>query len=156
MFDLTPTEKRTVLILVLVVCASGIVQLFRPVLVRSQFYDYSYSDSVFYRTSRNFFNHGSDSGLSDFSREEQSVPLVTTVKENKSNTQLPAPGSIDLNRASKTDLELLPHIGPAMANRIIEFRKSHVRFKSVQDLRKIKGIGEKTIKKIIPYLKEIQ
>jgi len=156
MFDLTPTEKRTVLILVLVVCSSGIVQLFKPVLVRSQFYDYSYSDSVFYTTSRNFFNHGNDSGLADFSRRGQSVPVVTTIKQNKSKAQLPAPGSIDINRASKTELERLPHIGPAMANRIIEFRKSYGRFKSVQDLKKIKGLGEKTIKKIIPYLKEIK
>lgn len=62
------------------------------------------------------------------------------------------PGKIDLNTASKTALMELPGIGEAMAERIILRREEKGRFRTVQDLRKVKGIGEKKFEKLLPHI----
>lgn len=48
---------------------------------------------------------------------------------------------LDINKASKRDLELLPGIGPKIASNIIEYRTQVNGFKSTQELMYIKGIG---------------
>lgn len=52
---------------------------------------------------------------------------------------------VNLNTATTAELETLPRIGPAMAQRILDYRAAHGRFASVDDLRNISGIGDKTI-----------
>ncbi|MDQ7799242.1 MAG: helix-hairpin-helix domain-containing protein [Candidatus Edwardsbacteria bacterium] len=61
--------------------------------------------------------------------------------------KLPA-GKIDLNRAGPRDLEKLPAIGPAMAKRIIDFRKESGDFQKIEDLMKVKGIGHKKFNRL--------
>jgi len=53
-------------------------------------------------------------------------------------------GPLNLNTATVTDLDTLPRIGPALAQRIIDYREANGRFRSVADLRSVTGIGEKT------------
>jgi comEA protein len=48
---------------------------------------------------------------------------------------------IDLNHSGLYDLETLPGIGPVMAQRIVDYRDSLGGYKSVDDLKKVKGIG---------------
>lgn len=55
---------------------------------------------------------------------------------------------VDLNLAGQKELERLPYIGPAMAKRIIDFRKTHGGFRKKEDLMRVRGIGEKTYNKI--------
>ena len=53
------------------------------------------------------------------------------------------PGApINLNSASDADLETLPGIGPALAQRIIAYRTQHGSFRSVDELRNVSGIGD--------------
>lgn len=59
---------------------------------------------------------------------------------------------VDLNAATYNELVKLPGIGPVMAKRILEFRTTNGRFKRLQDLRKVKGIGAKTYEKLAPWL----
>jgi competence protein ComEA len=55
---------------------------------------------------------------------------------------------IDINTASVTELQKLPRIGEKVAQRIIDFRKQHGDFKKIEEIMKVKGIGERTFKLI--------
>jgi comEA protein len=76
----------------------------------------------------------------------------------KADTPSAAPDTVrvrglDLNRAGAGDLEGLPRIGPVMARRIVEYRTQHGPFRRVDDLKKVKGIGEKTLEQLRPLVK---
>lgn len=58
---------------------------------------------------------------------------------------------VDLNLASRTDLETLPGIGPVLAQRIIDYRRAHGPYKNIADLTKVSGIGRKKLEKMKPY-----
>ncbi len=59
---------------------------------------------------------------------------------------------ININTASKAELETLPRIGPAMADRIIEERTLRGPFARVEDLNRVRGIGPKTIDRLRPHI----
>ena len=61
-------------------------------------------------------------------------------------------GKIDINSASAETLQILPGIGVALSQRIVEYRQSHGPFTSKDDLLEVKGIGEKLLNKIEPYI----
>jgi len=59
---------------------------------------------------------------------------------------------VDLNSAGQAELEALPGIGPAKARRILAWRERHGRFRRVADLRRVRGFGRKTVKRLAPLL----
>jgi len=59
---------------------------------------------------------------------------------------------VNINTADANQLVALPQIGEKMAQRILDFRKSNGNFKRVQDLMKVKGIGEKVFAKLQPLI----
>jgi competence protein ComEA len=61
-------------------------------------------------------------------------------------------GKLNLNTASEEQLLLLPTVGPAKAERILAWRTKNGGFKRIADLRRVKGFGYKTLKKLEPYL----
>ncbi len=60
---------------------------------------------------------------------------------------------IDLNKATEMELTKVNGIGPALAKRIVDFRKEHGPFTKVDDILKVRGIGEKSLAKLRPHLK---
>jgi competence protein ComEA len=67
-----------------------------------------------------------------------------------------APGhaafQVDLNRAEWAELSQLPGIGESIARRIVESRATQGPFTSREDLRRVKGIGPRTMERLRPYL----
>lgn len=63
---------------------------------------------------------------------------------------------VDINTAGSPELEAVPGIGKALAQRIITFREKNGAFANVDDLLKIQGIGEKSLQKLRPYLTVIK
>jgi competence protein ComEA len=61
-------------------------------------------------------------------------------------------GVVNINTADATQLQLLPRVGPALAQRIIEFRESHGPFESIDELVAVKGIGETSLGNLSPYV----
>lgn len=59
---------------------------------------------------------------------------------------------VDLNRASAQEFEELPGIGPVLAERIVDYRKSGKTFRTIEDLRVVKGIGKKKFERIRPLV----
>lgn len=59
---------------------------------------------------------------------------------------------ININTASAAELDLLPGIGPVLAQRILDYRTEYGSFASVKDLMYVEGIGEKTLSKILDYI----
>jgi competence protein ComEA len=59
---------------------------------------------------------------------------------------------IDINQAEWPELSLLPGIGETLARRIVEHRKAYGPFQRPEDLRRVRGIGAKTLERIAPHL----
>lgn len=59
---------------------------------------------------------------------------------------------VDLNKASWPEMAQLPGIGPTLAQRIVEYRAVHGPFQTHEELTKVRGIGQKTLERIRPYL----
>lgn len=62
-------------------------------------------------------------------------------------------GRIDINRADSEMLQRLPGIGPGIAGRILEYRCEHGSFRTTEELKRVKGIGDKTYAKLRDMVK---
>ena len=67
-------------------------------------------------------------------------------------TKKPPLRPVNINTANSEELQLVPGIGPATAEKILQMRKSYGAFKSVDDLVAIRGIGKKRLDKMRKYL----
>jgi competence protein ComEA len=60
---------------------------------------------------------------------------------------------VNINTADLATLAELPGIGEKMALKIIEYRESHEKFQTIEELKQIRGIGEKKLTKLRHYIK---
>ncbi|MFQ5701905.1 MAG: ComEA family DNA-binding protein [Acidobacteriota bacterium] len=63
------------------------------------------------------------------------------------------PATVDINKAAVEEFLTIRGIGPVIAHRIVEFREENGNFRSIDDLLKIRGIGEKFLDKIRDQLR---
>ncbi len=72
------------------------------------------------------------------------------VPEKKSDAAAPAAadGRISINTADEKTLGSLPGVGPVMAKRIVEYRTQHGAFRDVEELKRVRGIGNVTFEKL--------
>jgi competence protein ComEA len=100
------------------------------------------------------FTNEADSNQVNLSQhiEDEMVIFVPVLGETVDVMQN-APTSVqnkllDINKATDSELQTLPGIGPSKAIAIIEFREKNGGFQTIEDLKKISGIGEKTFEKL--------
>lgn len=93
--------------------------------------------------------------------DQNSINLAKTVEDGEqiiinskepaqvtqNNTETTTNGKININTADSTALQTLSGVGPSTAQKIIDYRTQNGKFKSIDDLKKISGIGEKTFEK---------
>jgi competence protein ComEA len=62
---------------------------------------------------------------------------------------------LDVNQAGWPEFSVLPGIGEALARRIVESRDTQGPYADLEDLRRVRGIGPKTLEQIRPYLRPL-
>lgn len=70
------------------------------------------------------------------------------VKNNEIKTSITRSNKININSATQHELESLPGIGSTTALKIITYRKENGKFKSIEEIKKVNGIGENKYKEI--------
>jgi comEA protein len=75
-----------------------------------------------------------------------------SARSASSSTRAPS-GPVDVNRATADELATLPGIGPALAERIVEWRDANGRFATVDNLDKVPGIGPATVERLRPRVR---
>jgi competence protein ComEA len=80
---------------------------------------------------------------------ESLAPVSAAIAAASSPAVLPD-GRLILNLATADDLRRLPGIGPKRARAIIDLRQRLAKFRAVEDLMRVKGIGRKIIQRIKP------
>jgi len=87
-------------------------------------------------------------GFQDVINANEGIELITQIGDWEADK------GVDIVRdlASAEDLDAIPGLGPALAQRIIDFRQAHGPFKQVEDLREVSGVGPESLQKLKPYL----
>ncbi|MBQ4544539.1 MAG: helix-hairpin-helix domain-containing protein [Oscillospiraceae bacterium] len=86
------------------------------------------------------------------------VFFFSVYNKNEPTVAIPAnesssPYLISINTANVQELDMLEGIGDKTAKNIIEYRSSHGAFKSLDELKRVSGIGQSTLDKIKAYIK---
>lgn len=84
---------------------------------------------------------------------EQLAPHVTLPPVPAGRGASGRDGPLDLNRADAAELDALPGIGPVLAERIVEWRREHGRFGSVEELDRVPGVGPALRARLAPRLR---
>lgn len=94
----------------------------------------------------------SELGLPDRSHQKTTTGQLVVPRVASHASVEPTRHVLDLNRATAQELELLPGIGAVLAERVIAYRKSVGRFRTVEDLREVAGIGAKKFDRLKPLV----
>jgi competence protein ComEA len=96
----------------------------------------------------NFAEHVQDAMVIYIPAKGEEGNIQQGLISNPSETGGTKQGKINLNKADENELQNLPGIGPSKAAAIMEYRETNGQFKSVEDLKNISGIGDKTFDKL--------
>lgn len=91
-------------------------------------------------------------------RQGAPVPSAPPVARGRRHARRPAAmqsatAPVNLNSATAAQLDALPGIGPSIASDIVAYRIQHGRFRSLDELREVAGIGEARLRRLKPHLR---
>lgn len=78
----------------------------------------------------------------------ESIEQLIQIPQQNSSTSTSSSGKVNLNKAEESELTTLPGIGPSKAKAIIQYRTEQGTFQTIDDLKKVTGIGEKTFEQL--------
>lgn len=138
MLEMTPQERLALLVLCLLLTGGGAA---RHLLARET----SAVGVESGRLAADTSSFGSAASLT--------TRVAAEVEEGRQRSRpLDEGEKIDPNRASAVELDRLPGIGPALADRIVAHRQANGRFGSLQDLREVSGIGDALLGRISAHV----
>jgi competence protein ComEA len=138
---LTKSEAGVILFLSLGLIIGGAAKILK-LDKATEHYDFSQSDSYFEAAS---------SKLDSIISAEEDTLKASSKSQVKAKATVAFP--LDLNKATLVEFTALPGVGKATAQHMIDFRNSNLKFATVDDLLKVKGIGRKKLEKIKPFVK---
>ncbi|NOS77774.1 MAG: hypothetical protein HOP35_07485 [Nitrospira sp.] len=90
-----------------------------------------------------------DTSVATATAVDSTIPPVGV---NEARRAANRPQRVDLNHATVADFDQLPGVGPVLAKRMVDYRKSVGQFHAVEDLRGVKGIGKKKLEQLKPFV----
>jgi len=126
-FSFTPQEAKAIIFLIVILLIGSGVTLYKK-------YHPDFAPELLLKENRNTEKKVLEPAKS--SNVPESISLKITDKK------------INLNRATLQELDSLPGIGGELGKRILAYRESKGNFSSIEELKKIKGIGQKTFEKL--------
>ena len=155
-FGFTRTEIIVILFLIALFIAGYVyVEFIKPGKTpQNKFIDYKHEDSLFdYYNSYDFSDDNKDSETMKKEKIRNEVlELNDTITYVKKDVESLSEKSINLNTANANELTRLPGIGEKTAEKIIELRTERGKFKNLEELLDVKGIGEVKFNKIKNFL----
>ncbi len=94
-------------------------------------------------------------GLSALSADTYAASAKKEVTASTEKVKKEIPHDVNINTADKALLTQLPGVGPVTADSIIQYRETKGQFKTIDELTNVKGIGDKTLAKLKPYLAKL-
>ena len=95
-------------------------------------------------------------GTQETQNESTNMIADTTtgsLTNSSANSSSKTTSKVNINTATQTELETLPGIGPATATKIIEYREENGKFKSIEEIKEVNGIGDSKYDKIKDLIK---
>lgn len=146
----TPAERRVAAVLLATFLLGIGIKMYRVYADPAPPFDYAAEDTAFARAARAPAPADSLRARGEGAAPAALPDAAPKSRTNGSRKKEVAPRSVHINTARKEDFMRLPGIGETTAERIVQYRRDHGPFSTLEELMNVKGIGKKKFERIAP------